>query len=87
MNDWRYKIRMFLTALFISFGGILPAASCSGGCGPCLNCAGVGGVMAVLAAIGTARKKGRRERDHRALEAGHRSLSEGKMGKTVSGVT
>ncbi len=57
MNDWRYKIRMFLTALFASFGGILPAVGCPGGCGACFQCAGLGGVMAVLAAIGTARKK------------------------------
>ena len=84
MNDRRYRIRTFLTALFLSFGGILPAAGCPGGCGPCLNCAGVGGVMAVLAAIGTARKKGRGKS---AIEADHRSPSGEKMERTATGVT
>ena len=57
MNDWIYKMRMFLTAVLMSFGGILPAAGCTGGCGACFQCAGLGGVMAVLTAIGTARRK------------------------------
>ena len=81
MKDWRYKVRMFLTALFISFAGIIPGVGCPGGCGPCFNCAGLGGVMAVLAAIGTARKK-----NHDAVATDHRSQSGGSMGKTVSGV-
>jgi len=62
MNDWRYKMRMFLTALLMSFGGILPAAGCTGGCGACFQCAGLGGAMAVLTAIGTARKKVQKQR-------------------------
>jgi hypothetical protein len=81
MNDWRYKIRMFLTALIISFGGILPTVGCPGGCGACFQCVGLGGVMAVLAAIGTARKN-----NHDKAETGHRFRSGG-MKKTVSGVT
>jgi hypothetical protein len=69
MKDWRYKIRMFLTALFISVGGVLPSAACPGGCGACFQCAGLGGIMAILAAIGTAKKKERREEDHGGAEA------------------
>ncbi|MHB8772583.1 MAG: hypothetical protein ACYC7J_16440 [Syntrophales bacterium] len=57
MNDWRYKIRIFLTTLFIGIGGLLPASGCSGGCGHCFQCAGLGGAMAVAAALGTARKR------------------------------
>ena len=75
MNDWRYKMRMFLTALLMSFGGILPAAGCTGGCGACFQCAGLGGAMAVLAAIGTAREKVQRQKDHLVVEADHGSLS------------
>ena len=80
MKDWRYKIRMFLTALFISFAGIIPAVRCPGGCGPCFNCAGLGGALAVLAAIGTARKI-----EHDAVATDRRSQSGGSIGKTVSG--
>ena len=82
MKDLRYKIRMFLTALFISFAGIIPAVRCPGGCGSCFQCAGLGGVLVVLAAFGTARKK-----DHGAVETDHRSRSGGSMEKTVSGCT
>ncbi len=71
MNGWRYKIRMFLTALSISAGGILPSVACPGGCGTCFQCAGLGGVLAIAAAIGTAKKKERREKDHGAAEAAH----------------
>ncbi len=81
MKGWRYKVRMFLTALFMGLGGILPAAGCTGGCGACFQCAGMGGIMAVLAAIGTARKK-----NHDAVAADHRSQPRGRIEKTVSGV-
>lgn len=86
MKDWGYKIRMFLTALFISFGGVLPAVGCPGGCGACVQCAGLGGLMAVLAALGIARRKASKEQGRDAAEANHRSRSGGRMEKTVSGV-
>ncbi len=59
MNGGRANIRMFLTTMLATVGGILPAAACAGGCGACFQCAGMGSVMALLAAIGMARREKR----------------------------
>lgn len=56
MKDRYVNLRVFLTALFGTAAGILPAAGCTGACGPCVGCAGAGGILAVLAALGWARK-------------------------------
>jgi hypothetical protein len=58
MNEMRFKIHIFLTALFSGFAGILPALGCTGRCGSCFQCAGFGGILAVLVAM---RAAGRRK--------------------------
>ena len=56
MNDGRRKIRIFFTTLIIGFGGVLPAAGCTGGCGSCFQCAGLGGIAAIFTALGIVRR-------------------------------
>ncbi|MDQ1330400.1 MAG: hypothetical protein QG578_663 [Thermodesulfobacteriota bacterium] len=58
MNEMRFKIHIFLTALFSGFAGILPALGCTGRCGSCFQCAGFGGILAILVAL---RAAGRRK--------------------------
>lgn len=57
MNEMRFKIHIFLTALFSGFAGILPALGCTGRCGSCFQCAGFGGILAVLVAMRAARRR------------------------------
>jgi len=70
MKERRYRIQVFLTAVFGAFAGsILPSVGCAGGCGTCFQCAGAGGILAVLAVIGTARNKKQGEKDHGLVDA------------------
>ena len=62
MNEWRFKIRIFLTALLGGLASILPVIGCTGRCGSCFQCAGLGGILAVLVAMRAARKQSLREK-------------------------
>ncbi len=57
MNELRFKIRIFLTALLGGFASILPVLGCAGRCGSCFQCAGLGGVLAVLVAMRAANRR------------------------------
>lgn len=57
MNKHGFKFNVFFTTLVSTLVGVIPSVGCNGVCGSCYRCAGAGGVIAILIAIGVARKR------------------------------